>query len=154
MCGGRAADQKTHKPKSSCSKQAMAIGKLPIAIACLGGRSAPTKEHQNMNCSSSKYAKPFFYNLERTGCVAAERGSKEYTNDTQTHKGTNTKGHKHTDGRGERRRDSAVWMSGRFGCVHVLSIVFYKKISTKKCFGCECAEYLVALFCGDFIMYV
>ena len=38
------SQQRTPKPKSSCSKQVMATG-----IASLGGRSAPTKEHQNIN---------------------------------------------------------------------------------------------------------
>ena len=49
MCGGRERHQrKTHKLKSSC---------LATGIACLGRRSAPTKEHQNINSSSSKHTK-------------------------------------------------------------------------------------------------
>ena len=39
--------------------------------ASLGGRSAPTKEHQNINFSSSKHTMPLFYSVERT--VATER---------------------------------------------------------------------------------
>ena len=71
------SQQRTPKPKSSCSKQAMATG-----IACLGGRSAPSKEHQNINSSSSM---PLLYSVGLTECVAAERGTKGHTNDTQTH---------------------------------------------------------------------
>ena len=41
------SQQRTPKPKSSCSKQVMATG-----IASLRGRSAPTKEHQNINSST------------------------------------------------------------------------------------------------------
>ena len=67
--------QSTPKPKSPCSKQAMSTG-----IACLGGRSAPTKEHQNTNSSYSRHTMPPFYSVERTICVAAERGTKGHTN--------------------------------------------------------------------------
>ena len=42
------SQQRTPKPKSSCCKQVMATG-----IACLGGRSAPTKEYQNIDSSPS-----------------------------------------------------------------------------------------------------
>ena len=63
------SQQRTPKPKSSCFKQAMATG-----IASLGGRSAPTKEHQNINPYSSKHTIPLFYSVERT--VATERATK------------------------------------------------------------------------------
>ena len=67
------SQQRKPKPKSSCSKQAMATG-----IASLGGLSAPTKEHQNINSSSSKHTMPLFYGVERT--VATERATKGHTN--------------------------------------------------------------------------
>ena len=41
------SQQRRPKPKSSCSKQTMATG-----TASLGGRSAPTKEYQNINSST------------------------------------------------------------------------------------------------------
>ena len=63
------SQQRTPKRKSPCSKQAMATG-----IASLGGRSAPTKEHQNINSSTSKHTMPLFYSVERT--VATETAAK------------------------------------------------------------------------------
>ena len=60
---------KGHKHKSSC---------LATGIACLGGRSAPTKEHQNINSSTFKHTMPHFYNVERT--AATERATKGHTN--------------------------------------------------------------------------
>ena len=68
------SQQRTPKPKSSCSKQAMAT-----TVAPSGRRSAPTKEHQNItNSFSSKHTMPLFYRVERT--VATERGTKGRTN--------------------------------------------------------------------------
>ena len=68
------SQQRTPKPKSP-AKQAMATG-----VACLGGRSAPTEEHQNISSSSSKHTMPLFYSVERT--VATERVTKGHTNPT------------------------------------------------------------------------
>ena len=67
------SQQRTPKPKSSCSKQTMTTG-----IASLGGRSAPTKEHQNINSSTFKHTMPLFYSMERT--VATERATKGQKN--------------------------------------------------------------------------
>ena len=67
------SQQRTPKSKPSCSKQAMATG----IIACLGGRSAPTKEHQNINSPYFKHTTPLFYSVERT--VATGRETKGHT---------------------------------------------------------------------------
>ena len=67
------SQQRTPKPKSSCSKQVMATG-----IASIGGRSAPSKEYQNINPFTSKHTGPLFCSVERN--VATERATKEHTN--------------------------------------------------------------------------
>ena len=68
------SQQRAPKPKSSCSKQAMAIG----IASSLSGRFAPTKEHQNINSSASKHTMPLF--LQR-GMDCSDRES-----DHRTHK--------------------------------------------------------------------
>ena len=53
--------QRTPKPKSSC---------LATSIASLGGRSAPTKEHQNINNSSiSKHTMAYHHNSFQSNFV-------------------------------------------------------------------------------------
>ena len=47
------SQQRTPKPKSSC---------LATGIASLGGRSAPNKEHQNINSSISKHTMAYHQN--------------------------------------------------------------------------------------------
>ena len=59
------SQQRTPKPKSSCYNGNR---------HCFFGRSAPTKQHQNINSSSSKHTMPLFYSVERT--VATKRTTK------------------------------------------------------------------------------
>ena len=64
MCGGRERHQRTHKPTSFC---------LATGIACLGGRSAPTKEyHQWQDSRDSiclQHAESAFDGFNREGAV-------------------------------------------------------------------------------------
>ena len=61
------SQQRTPKPKSSCAQQAMAT-----SIASLGARSAPTKEHQSINSSSSEHTMPLFYSSVEGDCSGRE----------------------------------------------------------------------------------
>ena len=54
MCGDRERHQRTHKPKSSC---------LTTGIACLGARSALTKEHQNISTLPFEHTMKLFYRV-------------------------------------------------------------------------------------------
>ena len=67
MCGGRERHQKTHEPKSSC---------LATGIACLGGRSAPTKEHRWQGARGSvclQHAESAFDGYNRGGAFFPRR---------------------------------------------------------------------------------